>query len=142
MTSKEATTSTTLASEADDDAKLMQQLQDELKNAAIEDDDDMSASSISSSQTTGIKMQANMLTAAEQEIADQRMLHGVKIFFENEFIEAQRIFASRDQVDPIYALGSGAMAFMKGGASRDRQLTSLHFCVTNIDFPFPPFQHA
>lgn len=42
------------------------------------------------------------------------MLHGVKIFFENEFIGAQRIFASQDQVNPIYALGSGALAFMKG----------------------------
>jgi len=42
------------------------------------------------------------------------MLHGVQIFFENEFIEAQRVFASQDQVNPIYALGSGALAFMKG----------------------------
>lgn len=42
------------------------------------------------------------------------MLNGVQIFFENEFIEAQRVFASQDQVNPIYALGSGALAFMKG----------------------------
>jgi hypothetical protein len=45
---------------------------------------------------------------------DQGMLDGVQIFFENQFIEAQRIFATQDQVNPVYALGSGALAFMKG----------------------------
>ncbi|KAF9191801.1 Tetratricopeptide repeat protein 39B [Haplosporangium sp. Z 767] len=104
----------------DNDSLLMQQLEDELKNAAIDDDglEDMSISSSSSASSAstngnGVKVQANMLSATEQEIADQGMLHGVQIFFENEFIEAQRIFASQDQVNPIYALGSGALAFMK-----------------------------
>lgn len=42
------------------------------------------------------------------------MLDGVQIFFENQFVEAQRVFATQDQVNPVYALGSGALAFMKG----------------------------
>ncbi|KAG0213532.1 Tetratricopeptide repeat protein 39B [Mortierella sp. GBA30] len=105
----------TSTANGDSDAKLIQQLEDELKSASLEDEDeDMSISSSSSAASTnGIKMQANVLSAREQEIADEGMLHGVKIFFENEFIEAQRIFASQDQVNPIYALGSGALAFMK-----------------------------
>ncbi|KAF9570458.1 Tetratricopeptide repeat protein 39B [Mortierella alpina] len=100
----------------DSDAKLTQQLVDELNNTSLDDDglEDMSVSSSSSgSSTTAAKMQANLLGAKEQESADKDMLHGVQIFFENEFIEAQRIFASQDQVNPIYALGSGALAFMK-----------------------------
>ncbi|KAI8594288.1 hypothetical protein EDD21DRAFT_98691, partial [Dissophora ornata] len=103
------------ANDAEDDAKIMQQLQDQLNNAALDDDEDISISSSSSSSASAsaIKMQANMLTASEQEAADQGMLHGVQIFFENEFIEAQRIFASQDQVNPIYGLGSGSLAFMK-----------------------------
>ncbi|KAF9281064.1 hypothetical protein BGZ68_006860 [Mortierella alpina] len=106
----------TVASSDDSDAKLTQQLVDELNSTSLDDDglEDMSVSSSSSgSSTTAAKMQANLLSAKEQEVADQDMLHGVKIFFENEFIEAQRIFASQDQVNPIYALGSGALAFMK-----------------------------
>jgi len=42
------------------------------------------------------------------------MLDGVRIFFENQFVEAQRVFATQDQVNPVYALGSGSLAFMKG----------------------------
>ncbi|KAF9584679.1 hypothetical protein BGW38_005600 [Lunasporangiospora selenospora] len=49
-----------------------------------------------------------------QQKRNADMLHGVQIFFENQFIEAQRIFASQDEVNPVYALGSGALAFMKG----------------------------
>ncbi|KAF9966654.1 Tetratricopeptide repeat protein 39B [Mortierella alpina] len=104
------------ASADDNDAKLTQQLVDELNNTSLDDDglEDMSVSSSSSgSSTIAAKMQANLLSAKEQEDADKDMLHGVQIFFENEFIEAQRIFASQDQVNPIYALGSGALAFMK-----------------------------
>ncbi|KAF9917811.1 Tetratricopeptide repeat protein 39B [Lobosporangium transversale] len=106
--------------EIEEDAKLMKQLQDELHTAALHDEDDddenisaSSESSATSSSASTIKMQANMLTPAEQEAEDAAMLHGVRIFFENNFIEAQRIFASQDQVNPIYALGSGALAFMK-----------------------------
>ncbi|KAG9325494.1 hypothetical protein KVV02_007525 [Mortierella alpina] len=106
----------TAASANDNDAKLTQQLVDELNNTSLDDDglEDMSVSSSSSgSSSTAAKMQANLLSPKEQEAADKDMLHGVQIFFENEFIEAQRIFATQDQVNPIYALGSGALAFMK-----------------------------
>ncbi|GJJ71127.1 hypothetical protein EMPS_03477 [Entomortierella parvispora] len=119
MTSKQIPASPSSPSIPDDaDARVMKQLEDELKNAALHGDDDDgledSASSSSASSFNGAtKMQANLLIAEEQEVADQGMLHGVQIFFENEFIEAQRVFASQDQVNPIYALGSGALAFMK-----------------------------
>ncbi|KAG0314538.1 Tetratricopeptide repeat protein 39B, partial [Dissophora globulifera] len=102
-----------LTTEAEDDAKLMRQLEEELKNSALDEDEEMSISSSSSSSSASINLQANMLTAAEQLLADQGMLHGVQIFFENQFFEAQRIFASQEQVNPVYALGSGALAFMK-----------------------------
>ncbi|KAI1314910.1 hypothetical protein EDD11_001590 [Mortierella claussenii] len=113
----------TLPTETDDDARLMLQLQDELKNAALLDDDDDDHAAVSTTSATAttndnsatgaVKMPANMLTPAEQEAADHAMRQGVQIFFENNFSEAQRIFASQDQVNPIYALGSGALAFMK-----------------------------
>ncbi|KAF9430109.1 Tetratricopeptide repeat protein 39B [Podila epigama] len=112
--------STNSNGDVDNDASIIQQLQDLHKatlNGLDDDDDDDSissgSSSPSSSSSASIKVPANMLTASEQEIADQGMLHGVNIFFENNFAEAQRVFATRDQVDPIYALGSGSLAFMK-----------------------------
>ncbi|KAF9304768.1 Tetratricopeptide repeat protein 39B [Mortierella antarctica] len=100
----------------DDDAKLIQQLQDDLNKAAIngDDDDGLDDSSSASTPTNGTtKVPANMLSASEQELADQGMLHGVHIFFENQFVEAQRAFATQDQTNPIYALGSGSLSFMK-----------------------------
>ncbi|KAG0342164.1 Tetratricopeptide repeat protein 39B [Podila humilis] len=100
---------------AADDAKLIQQLQDDLNKAALngDDDDDGLDNSTSSTANGAAKVPANMLTAMEQVLADEGMLHGVNIFFENQFVEAQRIFAAQDQTNPIYALGSGALAFMK-----------------------------
>ncbi|KAF9113933.1 hypothetical protein BGX27_000464 [Mortierella sp. AM989] len=110
--------STTLATtgETEDDVKVIQQLEEQLKSANINDDDcdgDTTDSSSISSATASLKLQANTLSAAEQEVIDQDMLHGVRIFFENDFVEAQRIFSSQDQFNPIYALGSGALAFIK-----------------------------
>ncbi|KAF9918077.1 tetratricopeptide repeat domain 39A [Linnemannia zychae] len=109
-------TSTTLSSSnanvPDDDTALMRQLEEELKKSSMDDDDGVSSSS-SSASNASVKVQANMLSAREQEAVDQGMLDGVQIFFENQFVEAQRIFATQDQVNPVYALGSGALAFMK-----------------------------
>ncbi|KAF9199961.1 Tetratricopeptide repeat protein 39B [Haplosporangium sp. Z 27] len=111
------TTLATAAVESGEDPILVRQLEEQLKSANIDDDNagdissDSSESSASSSQS--VKLQANLLSAAEQEIADQDMLHGVQIFFENDFVEAQRIFSSQDQYNPIYAVGSGALAFIK-----------------------------
>ncbi|KAF9322551.1 tetratricopeptide repeat domain 39A [Linnemannia elongata] len=107
-----ATISGSNAQLADDDATLMRQLEEELKHTSMDDDDGVSSTS-SSASIASAKVQANMLTAKEQELADQGMLDGVQIFFENQFVEAQRIFATQDQVNPVYALGSGALAFMK-----------------------------
>ncbi|KAF9150048.1 tetratricopeptide repeat domain 39A [Linnemannia schmuckeri] len=107
-----ATISGSNAQSADEDATLMRQLEEELKNTSMDDDDGVSSSS-STASIASAKVQANMLSAREQELADQGMLDGVQIFFENQFVEAQRIFATQDQVNPVYALGSGALAFMK-----------------------------
>ncbi|KAF9902493.1 hypothetical protein EC991_004825 [Linnemannia zychae] len=107
------TTAQAANASTDDDATLMRQLEEELKNTSMDDDDGVSSSSSSVSNASA-KVQANMLSAREQEAADQGMLDGVQIFFENQFVEAQRIFATQDQVNPVYALGSGALAFMKG----------------------------
>ncbi|KAF8944979.1 tetratricopeptide repeat domain 39A [Haplosporangium gracile] len=107
-----ATISGSNAQSADEDATLMRQLEEELKNTSMDDDDGVSSSS-SSASIASVKVQANVLSAKEQELADQGMLDGVQIFFENQFVEAQRIFATQDQVNPVYALGSGALAFMK-----------------------------
>ncbi|KAG0376083.1 tetratricopeptide repeat domain 39A [Mortierella sp. AD032] len=102
------------ATAAEDDATLMRQLEEELKNTSMDDDDaDGVSPSSSSASIASTKVQANMLSAREQEVADQGMLDGVQIFFENQFVEAQRIFTTQDQVNPVYALGSGALAFMK-----------------------------
>ncbi|KAK3825093.1 MAG: hypothetical protein J3Q66DRAFT_326896 [Benniella sp.] len=97
--------------DAEDDTQLMQQLHDELQNVALDEDEDSSISVPSSHSIPSA--QANMLTAAEQVVADQGMLHGVQVFFENQFIEAQTIFASQEHINPVYTLGSGSLAFMK-----------------------------
>ncbi|KAG0285498.1 tetratricopeptide repeat domain 39A [Linnemannia gamsii] len=108
-----ATISGSKVQSTDDDATLMRQLEEELKNSSMDDDDDVVSSSSSSASIASAKVQANMLSAKEQEASDQGMLDGVQIFFENQFVEAQQIFATQDQVNPVYALGSGALAFMK-----------------------------
>lgn len=67
----------TVASSDDSDAKLTQQLVDELNNTSLDDDglEDMSVSSSSSgSSTTAAKMQANLLSAKEQEVAGELTL--------------------------------------------------------------------
>ncbi|KAG0229310.1 hypothetical protein BGW42_001650 [Actinomortierella wolfii] len=102
--------------EKDEDEKMMAQLQKDLNAMSTDGDglDSDAASTASSSTTTSMnKVPANMLSAVEQEKEDEAMLHGVQIFFENQFVEAQRIFASQDQTNPVYTLGSGALAFMK-----------------------------
>ncbi|KAF9940591.1 Tetratricopeptide repeat protein 39B [Modicella reniformis] len=107
-----STSSTSFRNDSEDD-NLMKELQDELQKNTLDDEDDDHSLSSSATSASIPKMQANMLTAAEQVVADEGMLHGVQIFFENQFIDAQRIFASQEQINPVYALGSGALAFMK-----------------------------
>lgn len=69
---------------------------------------------------------AQLATQWHYFLIDQGMLDGVQIFFENQFVEAQRIFATQDQVNPVYALGSGALAFMKGKLKSTKQLPCPH----------------
>ena len=61
-------------------------------------------------------------------IVDQGMLHGVQVFFENQFIEAQTIFASQEHINPVYALGSGSLAFMKGIMVLERGVYLIIVC--------------
>ncbi|KAF9160248.1 tetratricopeptide repeat domain 39A [Mortierella sp. AD011] len=114
-TSASSTSLNAAAAESENDAGIVQQLEEQLKSADIEDGYDSTGSSISSasSTTASVKLQANTLSAAEQEIADQDMLRGVRVFFENDFIQAQRIFSAQDQFNPIFALGTGALSFIK-----------------------------
>ena len=79
MTSKQvapASSSPSPSTLEEDDAKLMKQLEDDLKNAALNDDDDDglddSSSSSSASSAAATKMQANLLTAREQEVAGKK----------------------------------------------------------------------
>ena len=75
MTSKQISASASSPSILDDDdAQVMKQLEDELKNAALHGDDDdgledSASSSSASSVNDATKMQANLLTAREQEVA-------------------------------------------------------------------------
>ncbi|KAF9436724.1 tetratricopeptide repeat domain 39A [Entomortierella beljakovae] len=112
-----SSTAIAVAKEIEEEAKVIELLEAQLKNADISDDIDSegssTASSSASSTNSEVKPKANTMTPTEQEIADQDMFHGVKIFFENDFSEAQRIFTTQDQFNPIYALGSGALAFIK-----------------------------
>lgn len=63
-----ATISGSKAQSTDDDATLMRQLEEELKNSSMDDDDGVSSSS-SSTSIASAKVQANMLSAKEQEAA-------------------------------------------------------------------------
>ncbi|KAF9159155.1 hypothetical protein DFQ26_006851 [Actinomortierella ambigua] len=103
--------------EQEDDAKMMAQLQKDLNGMSTDGDglesDAASTASSSTTATSASKVPANMLSAAEQVKEDEPMLYGVKIFFENQFVEAQRIFSTQDQTNPVFTLGSGALAFLK-----------------------------
>ena len=83
MTSKQVSNTASFAAATastiseDEDVQAIKQLEDELKNATLNgDDDDGSEDSSSSSSASSIngatKMQANMLTASEQEVAGKK----------------------------------------------------------------------
>ncbi|KAI9272010.1 hypothetical protein BY458DRAFT_533419 [Sporodiniella umbellata] len=55
----------------------------------------------------------NDLKPRQQEEADQPIREGMTHLFDNRFMKAKRIFETRSTVDPLYALGLGAMAFIK-----------------------------
>ncbi|KAI9473700.1 MAG: hypothetical protein EXX96DRAFT_579004 [Benjaminiella poitrasii] len=55
----------------------------------------------------------NLLTPRAQEKFDEDMLKGINLFFDNKFSQAKSLFESRAKDDPLYALGLGAMAFIK-----------------------------
>lgn len=44
---------------------------------------------------------------------DQPIRDGMKYLFDNRFMKAKAIFQTKASIDPLYALGLGAMAFIK-----------------------------
>ncbi|CEI96153.1 hypothetical protein RMCBS344292_10320 [Rhizopus microsporus] len=55
----------------------------------------------------------NDLKPRQQEEADQPIRDGMKYLFDNRFMKAKAIFQTKASIDPLYALGLGAMAFIK-----------------------------
>lgn len=55
----------------------------------------------------------NNLKPREQEAADEPVREGMKYLFDNKFMKAKSVFQTKASIDPLYALGLGAMAFIK-----------------------------
>ncbi|KAI8876024.1 hypothetical protein K501DRAFT_285739 [Backusella circina FSU 941] len=55
----------------------------------------------------------NILSPREQEQADEPVREGMKFLFDNKFMKAKQVFQTNASYDPLYALGLGAMAFIK-----------------------------
>ncbi|CAO3616446.1 unnamed protein product [Mucor hiemalis] len=55
----------------------------------------------------------NVLKPREQEAADEPVREGMKYLFDNKFMKAKSVFQTKASIDPLYALGLGAMAFIK-----------------------------
>ncbi|KAL7327994.1 hypothetical protein PS15p_206338 [Mucor circinelloides] len=55
----------------------------------------------------------NNLGPREQEEADEPVRKGMKYMFDNKFLKAKSLFQKRCYSDPLYALGLGAMTFIK-----------------------------
>ncbi|KAL0087647.1 hypothetical protein J3Q64DRAFT_1733762, partial [Phycomyces blakesleeanus] len=70
-------------------------------------------------------VKANYMGPRHQEKYDIEMLHGVNAFFNNKFSKAKGIFEKRASKDPLYALGLGAMAFVKAITSSDSSDTDV-----------------
>ncbi|CEP12855.1 hypothetical protein [Parasitella parasitica] len=56
---------------------------------------------------------ANYLGPREQEEADEPVRKGMKYLFDNKFLKAKALFQKKNNSDPLYALGLGAMTFIK-----------------------------
>ncbi|KAI7851628.1 hypothetical protein BDC45DRAFT_445267 [Circinella umbellata] len=70
-------------------------------------------------------IKANTLSPREQEKYDKTMLDGMEVFFNNQFEEAETLFKSKADEDPLYSLGLGAMSFIKA-LSATTQLTATY----------------
>ncbi|KAI8146064.1 hypothetical protein BJV82DRAFT_404445 [Fennellomyces sp. T-0311] len=55
----------------------------------------------------------NYLTPREQEEADEPVREGMRNLFDNKFMNAKNTFLAKASVEPLHALGLGAMAFIK-----------------------------
>ncbi|KAJ3128165.1 Tetratricopeptide repeat protein 39B [Nowakowskiella sp. JEL0407] len=51
--------------------------------------------------------------ANEQEVFDNDMFRGAGLFFDNRADESAKLFDTNSAVDPVYALGTSCLAFMK-----------------------------
>ncbi|KAI8099731.1 uncharacterized protein BX664DRAFT_321998 [Halteromyces radiatus] len=56
---------------------------------------------------------SNSLNPRQQEEADQPVREGMRYLFDNKFMRAKAIFQINAASDPLYALGLGAMAFIR-----------------------------
>ncbi|KAI7903462.1 uncharacterized protein BX663DRAFT_506584 [Cokeromyces recurvatus] len=55
----------------------------------------------------------NNLKPHEQEKADETVREGMSYLFDNKFMKAKSLFQTKAGIDPLYALGLGAMGFIK-----------------------------
>ncbi|KAI9030142.1 hypothetical protein CLU79DRAFT_734276 [Phycomyces nitens] len=67
----------------------------------------------------------NDFTPRQQEVADEPVLEGINLLFDNQFMRAKAIFQTKANIDPVYALGLGAMAFIKAMMTFDEKDISL-----------------
>ncbi|KAL0144179.1 tetratricopeptide repeat protein 39B-like protein [Mucor lusitanicus] len=73
----------------------------------------------------------NNMKPYEQEKADEPVREGMKYLFDNKFMKAKSVFQTKASIDPLYALGLGAMAFIKGRMS-DR-IVSITYHDSDIE---------
>ncbi|RCH91898.1 tetratricopeptide repeat domain 39A [Rhizopus azygosporus] len=67
-------------------------------------------------------IQANTLTPREQEKADEPIQKAVFCLFNNQFMNAKRLFEQQANSDPLHALGLGSMMFLKAVITLDHQV--------------------
>ncbi|KAI8351530.1 hypothetical protein BD560DRAFT_456251 [Blakeslea trispora] len=70
---------------------------------------------------------ANNLKPHEQEIADEPIRKAMNLLFDNKFMKAKSIFQTKASIDPLYALGLGAMAFIKAYTIAKTQVDNTSF---------------
>eukprot|EP01111_Echinosteliopsis_oligospora_P015524 TRINITY_DN6163_c0_g1_i1.p1 TRINITY_DN6163_c0_g1~~TRINITY_DN6163_c0_g1_i1.p1 ORF type:complete len:603 (+),score=113.39 TRINITY_DN6163_c0_g1_i1:97-1905(+) len=54
-----------------------------------------------------------VMSAREQEIADEETYQGILAFFQNRILEAEATFKKKSDVEPLSGLGLGAVVFLK-----------------------------
>ncbi|KAI8983038.1 hypothetical protein BDB01DRAFT_792151 [Pilobolus umbonatus] len=83
-----------------------------------------SANLIALNKTDMKEIKPNNLSPRQQEKADEPALRAIRHLFNNRFMRAKRLFEKKAEVDPLYALGLGSMAFLKAIMTTDDSMTN------------------